>query len=138
MSNEEAKRIVTDGLKRRKADRQMAEQEAQLDQYEQDMIDACNANCADAKFQRQLKETGRLSRQQAESRRAARAEAQAKAQAREDAAVAACRYYGLSCMGILWLAAVTRLPLWAGAALALGLAVILAVYIFRLYFPIER
>lgn len=138
MNSEEAKRIVGAGLERRRTERQIAEQEACLEQYERDMIGACNEHCADAKIQRRIEETGRISKEQAETRRAARAEALAKEQAREDAAVAACRYYGLACLVILWLTAVTQFPIWAAVTLALGLGVFPAAYIFRLYYPIER
>ena len=138
MTNEEAKRTVSDGLERRRVQRQEAEQEALLEQYEQEQIRACNENCAGAKLQRRMEETGRLNREQAEARRAARAQAQAEEQAREDAAMAAVRYYGLACLGVIWLTAVTRFPFWAAVALMAACAVFPAVYIFRLYHPIER
>ena len=138
MSSEEAKQIVSAGSEQRKADRETATQEALLEQYEQEQIRACNENCAGAKLQRRMEETGRLNREQAEARRAARAQAQAKEQAREDAAMAAVRYYGLACLGVIWLTAVTRFPFWAAVALMAASAVFPAVYIFRLYHPIER
>lgn len=56
---------------------------------------------------------------------------------RDMKADAAVRYYGLSCLGILFLAAVTRFPLWAVLALSAGLGVILSAYIYRLYVPWE-
>lgn len=136
MSSEEAKHIVTEGLERRKDARQAGE--AQLEQYEQDQIAACNKNCADARKQRQDEEVGRLNREQLRARRRAREEAMAKAQAREDAAMAAVWYYGLACLMVLWVAAVTRFPFWAAAALIAGLAVFLAAYVFRLYYPIKE
>lgn len=136
MSSDEAKRIVSAGLERRKAARKEAEQEARLEQYEQDMIETCNKSCADAKEQRRLDDAGRLTRVQAEARRAARMEARAKEQAREDAATAAVKRYILICMAIFWLTAFTNLPVWAAITLSLGLAVFPVVYIFRLYFPV--
>lgn len=135
MSNEDARSIVAQGLERRK--QLFAEHEAALEQYEQDMIDTCNTHCADAKLLRQNEETGRLNREQREARRAARAEAQAKEQAREEATTTAVKRYILACMGIFWLTAFTHLPIWAAVTCALGLAVFPAVYIFRLYYPLE-
>lgn len=137
MSSEEAKRYVSDGLERRRAARQEAEQEARLERYEQEQIQFCNENCADAKVQRRIDETGRLNLERAEARRAARKEALAKEQAREDAATLAVKRYVIVCMVFLWLTAFTQLPVWAAVALDLGLGVFPAAYIFRLYFPME-
>lgn len=137
MSNEEARRIVSDGLAKRKADRLEAEREARLEQYEQDMIDTCNEHCADAKFQRRLEVIGRMSREQANARRAAREEALAKELAREEAATDAVRQYVISCMAILCLTIFTKLPVWAAVTLAAGLGVFPTAYIFRMYFPME-
>lgn len=137
MSSEEAKHIVNAGLERRKAERLEAEQEARLEQYEQDMIATCNENCADAKEQRRLEDTGRLAMEQAEARRAARKEALAREMAREEAATGAVKKYMVGCMVILWLTAWTNLPIWAAVTLALGLMVFPLTYIFRLYFPAD-
>ena len=138
MSNEEAKRYVSAGLERRKADRQAAEREARLERYEQDQLHGISENCADARMKREAQERTRQNVQQAAARRQAIARAQAERQRKEDAAMRAVRYYALACMVILWMAAWTHLPLWACAALAMGLAVILAAYVFRLYFPIKE
>lgn len=138
MSSEEAKRQVQEGLQRKRIQRKEAEKEARLEQYEQDQIKACNVNCADAKLQRKLEETGRLNREQAEERRRARQEAMRQEAIREDKAVHAARYYGLACLWILWLTAVTHLPVWAAFALIISTGIFPVIYIFRLYYPIER
>ena len=138
MSSEEAKRQVQEGLQHKQIQRKEAEKEARLEQYEQDQIKACNVNCADAKLQRKLEETGRLNREQAEERRRERQEAMRQEAIREDKAVHAVRYYGLACMAILWIWAMTRLPFWAAVTLILSIAVFPMAYIFRLYYPIER
>lgn len=137
MSNEEAKRIVSAGLERQRDARQTAEHEARLERYEMDQIRGISENCAGARMKREAEERTRQSIQQAEARRAAIAQARAEQQRKEDAAMAACRYYGLTCLGILWLTSMTHLPIWAAITLALGLGVFPAAYIFRLYFPIE-
>lgn len=138
MSNDEAKRIVRAGLERRRDARQLAEQEARLEQYELDMIETCNENCADAKIQRRMEESERLTREQMEARRAARAEALAKELAREEAATTAVKRYVIACMAILCMTIFTNLPMWAAVTLVVGLAVFPVAYIFRLYFPADQ
>lgn len=138
MSSEENKRIVANGLERRKAEREAAAQEAVLEQYEQEQIRACNVRCANAKRKRLDEETGRLYRAQMEAELAAEAAAEAKEQAREDAAHMAIRKYCYTCMGIAMVTTWTSLEWWAAAALIAGLAVFPAAYIFRLYFPVAH
>lgn len=138
MSSEENKRIVADGLERRKAEREAAAKEAELERYEQEQIHACNVRSANAKKKRRDEETGRLHRAQLEAALAAEAEVEAKEQAREDAAHLAVRRFCLCCMGIAMVTTWTPLEWWAAAALIAGLAVFPAAYIFRLYFPVAN
>ena len=138
MNSKEAKQIGADGLERRRDAREIADREAVLDRYEEDQIRACNIHFADAKYQRQLEETGRLSREQMAARRAARDKAQAKKIARELAAEDAVKKYITVCLAIFCLTIFTYLPVWAAATLALGLAVFPAAYIFRLYYPLDQ
>lgn len=137
MSSDEARRIVQIGLDRRKEDRDTAAKEARLEKYEQDQIHFCNVHSANAKEQRQLEETGRRNMQQYEARRASRQQALALELAREQAAIDAVRKYGVFCLEILCLTIFTHLPLWGAITTALGMAVFPAVYIFRLYYPLE-
>lgn len=137
MEFEEAREIVQSGLDRRKEDRKIAEQEDRLEQYEQDMIGACNVHCADVKKQRQLEETGRLNKKRLEAIRMAREKALALEMDREEKAVSAVKKYGVSCMSILCLTIFTSLPVWAAITLAFGLVVFPTAYIFRLYVPLE-
>lgn len=132
-----AREFVQSGLDRRKEDRKIAEQEGRLEQYELDMIGACNVHCADAKKQRQKEETGRLNKERLEAIRMAREKALALEMEREEKAVSAVKKYGVICMAILCLTIFTKLPLWAAITLAFGLAVFPAVYVFRLYVPLE-
>ena len=138
MSSNEAKQIVQNGLERRKAERDAAAEEARLDIYEQEQIRFCNANYADAKMKRDAEQKAQKSFQERAARREAMAKAQAQEAAREDAATAAVQYYGVGCLVILLVAAVTKLPFWAAIALIAGLAVFPIAYIFRLYNPIGR
>lgn len=137
MSSEEARRIVQIGLDRRKEDRDLVDQEARLEEYEQDQIHFCNAHFANAKEQRQQEETSRMYQQQYEARRVAREQAIALEQAREQAATDAVKKYGVFCLAILCLTIFTHLPLWGAITTALGMGVFPAAYIFRLYYPLE-
>lgn len=53
-------------------------------------------------------------------------------------AEAACRYYGIAVLLVILLTAVFRMNVFFAMALALGLAVFPAVYIYRLYNPLEE
>lgn len=136
MSNE-ARQIVQAGLDRRKADRETAAREAQLERYEQDQIRCCNEHSANAKVLRLMDETGRMQREQYEARRAARQQALALELAREEAATDAVWKYVVFCLAMLCLTIFTHLPLWAAITTALGMGVFPAAYIFRLYYPLE-
>lgn len=138
MSNEENKRIVTQGLERRKAEREAARQESRLEQYEQDMITTCNAHCADAKMQTRMDETGRLQRMEWEALRKSRREALRKEMEREADATDAVRRFCLICFAIAMVATWTPIEWWAAAALIAGMAVLHAVHIYRIYNPIEE
>ena len=137
MSNEEKKRIVAEGLERRKADRVEAEREAKLDSYEQDQLDAVHLNCEGATLKREAERNRQQERQERMARRQQWAAQAAHQQMLEDKSVAAVRYYGVLCLVVLLISALTRLPFWAAAALILGGTVFPIAYIFRLYNPIE-
>ena len=135
MSNEEARKTVQAGLDRRKVAR--AEREDRLEQYERDMISACNGRCADAKILRLADEAGRLPKEQAHARKMARLEAMANEREREVKAKYAVKLYALYCLGLLLLTTFTHLPIWAAIATTIGTAPFPAAYVFRLYFPAE-
>lgn len=137
MNSNEAKNIVLAGLERRKDERALAEREVRLERYEQEMIDTCNKNCANAKILRLTEETGLLQKEQMEAKRLARAEALAKEMEREEKAYTAVKRYIVACMALLCLTIFTYLPMWAAVTFALGLAVFPAAYVFRLYYPLE-
>lgn len=131
MNSNEAKQIVQNGLDQRKVMRQEAEREAIREKFEQDMISACNLHCADAKEKRERREAQKR-------RRAEEAASRAKAWELECKRAYACQLYGVLCLVILLIAALTKFPFWAALALIAGGAVFPLVYIFRLYNPIER
>lgn len=137
MSNDEARRIVTAGLERRKAERETAAREARLERYEQDQIRCCNEHSANAKVLRLMDETGRMQQEQVKARQAAKAEALAKELEREQAATDAVKKYGVFCLAMMCLTIFTHLPMWGAITTALGMGVFPAAYIFRLYYPLE-
>ena len=137
MNSNEAKNIVLAGLERRKDERALAERECRLERYEQEMIDTCNKNCANAKILRLTEESSQLQKMQMEEMRLARAEALAKEIEREEKACSAVKKYIVACMALLCLTIFTYLPMWAAVTFSLGLAVFPAIYVFRLYYPLE-
>lgn len=132
MSSEEAKNIVSAGLERRRIAR--TKQEAELEAQARQLRITINDNHATRTMTEKQKAEAAIAER--EKRAAARREARAAEAAREFAAEKAVRYYGLACLIILLLCALTKLPVWAAITLAVGIAVFPAVYILRLYLPL--
>ena len=130
---EENKRIVLDGLERRKAARNQARREARLNQFERDMISAVNKNRAGSVMERKLSDTGRIAQAEAAARQVARREARKKEWEREAAANNAIKMYVWCCLALLVLAILAPLPMWAAITTIAGLAVFPMAYIIRLY-----
>ena len=136
MGSKEARAFVQRGLDQRKAERQAAELENRLEQYERDMITACNErhtarlepvksgkDCCDKLAALEAKE----------ARRAARREAMERENRREKKATEAVKVYGAVCLGLLLLSAWSHLPLWAVLTVTMfGMSLPLA-YVIRLY-----
>lgn len=124
------RRAVQDGLKRRN-DR--------MESYEQDMIHACNKNCADAKKRREQEEIQHTAQAVSDQERKARARERLKAMQadsrKEQEATRAVNAYLFVISGLLLLAAITWLPFWAAITTALGLAVCLVCYLYRVFVP---
>lgn len=131
MFSDEAKRYVAAGLEQRSIARNEREREEKLEAYESDMISFCNKHSADSKKTREKKEKREINR-------AMRAEKRAAMQKKDEAAERACIRYGYTCVAILLLSAWTPLPFYAAMALIAGLAVFPTVYVFRLYYPIDK
>lgn len=124
----EAKQYVEAGLQRRREAWYTREQ--QLDHYEEDMISVCNQHCADTKKIRNQEEIRRIF--SAERRAAKQAQEQ-----REQNVATAIKNYLLFCLVSMMVTTWSPLEWWAALALMLGVAVFPAVYIFRLYYPID-
>jgi glutamyl-tRNA reductase len=133
VNNEDAKRIVSEGLERRRTDRNA--REAMLEDQARQLRLTINDNHTT----RTLTDAQRkaLAMEQARKRREARAANLAMEQAREESATLAVRRYGMACMGILLSAVLTPIPWWAAVALAAGLTAFPVAHIIRLYCPME-
>ena len=128
----ENRRIVEAGLQRR-ADRHNA--------FESAMLAAVSKNCAQAKDKR-LADTATLTAQvvtdeQRQERARARLKALQTAQKREHDVSRAMNVYMVIVIGLMLLSAATSFPYWTSITAALGLAVILAVRLYRIYVPLE-
>lgn len=133
---DEARQIVSQGLELRRIRRDEERKEAQLEQYEQDMITQCNLHCADARKDRLSMEENAARLNEAAARKAEREAARAKAREIENKASKAVENYGIASLVVMLGSSVTQLPFLVAMALILGGAVFPAAYIFRLYYPI--
>lgn len=138
MSSDEARAIVQDGLRMRKFRREQAAKEARLEEYEQEMISACNAHCEGAKRLRIKSEKESQGRVQLVEQRRYQRQQMLKKMERDARAVNAVRTYAFVCLVIMLVTVWTPFPWWAAVALTAGLAVCNAAYIFRLYVPWEE
>jgi hypothetical protein len=134
MSSNEARQIVEDGLDRRRKDR--IRRDAALENQARQLrltISGNHAMKTMSEIQRKAMEE-----EEARKRKAERAKAKADMEARDMKAEDACRKYGIVCLLIILLTAVSRMNVFFSMALTLGLAVFPAVYIYRLYNPLEE
>lgn len=121
MSSEEAKRYVSAGLERRKAERN--DREIQLEDQARQLRLTINDN-----------HTARTLTD-AQKRAKVKAERLAKAKARKDkenASILAVQNYARVCIGIILATLLTPFPWWAAIVLTAGLAVFPMAYIYRL------
>ena len=120
------RRIVQDGLNRRKLERQ-------LDAFEDEMIERCNEHFEDAYWQR----VAQFDREKCKARIVARAEQKAAAdRLRKDIALA-CLIFFTFAVVMLQLATWTPLPIWAALILVAFGALFLVSYLRDPYgFPI--
>ena len=134
MSTNEARKIVEDGLERKRIERE--QRDAALEDQARQLRLTISGNHAE----KTMSEIQRKAREEAEARerRAERVRARAARAYREMKAEQIVRSYGVLCLLILLLTAVTRLNILVSIALILGMAVFPAVDIYRLYFPAEE
>ena len=134
MSCDEARCVVTEGLERRKEARirRDAELETQARQLRQ-TISGNHAMKTMTEVQRKAMEA-----EEARKRRAERAKAKADLVIKDMKAQGAANKYGIFCIIMILLAAVSRLNIFVLLATVLGVSVFPAVYIYRLYNPLEE
>ena len=134
MSTDEARCIVTEGLEWRRAYRTKVD--AELEDQARQLRLTISGNHA-MKTMIEIKRKA-LEEEEARKRRAERAKAKADMVIKDMKAEDACRKYGIAVLLIILLTAVSRMNVFFSLALALGLAVFPAVYIYRLYNPLEE
>lgn len=134
MSCDEARNVVSAGLERRREDR-VRREKALEDQARQLRLTISGNHATKTMTEIQRKA---MEEEEARKRKAERAKAKADMEARDMKAEYACRKYGIVCLLIILLTAVSRMNVFFSMALTLGLAVFPAVYIYRLYVPLEE
>ena len=134
MSTNEARQIVTDGLERRKEDR--IRRDAALEEQARKLRMTISGNHA-LKTMTEIQRKA-LEEEEARQRKAERAKAKADLVIKDMKAEDACRKYGFAVLLVILLTAVSRMNVFFSLALVLGLAVFPAVYIYRLYNPLEE
>ena len=134
MSADEMRSVVTAGLERRKEDR--VRRDASLEDQARQLRLTISGNHA----QKTMTEIQRkaMEEEEARKRKAERAKAKAEMVIKDMKAEDACRKYGIVVLLIILLTAISRMNIFFSLALMLGLAVFPAVYIYRLYNPIEE
>lgn len=134
MSTEEARNIVTAGLERLKEDR--IKRDAALEDQARQLRQTISGNHAMKTMTEIQRKT--MEAEEAKKRRAERAKAKADMVIKDMKAEDACRKYSIACLVILILKAISKMNVFFTIALILGLAVFPAVYIYRLYVPLEE
>ena len=134
MSTEEARSIVTAGLERMKEDR--IKRDAALEDQARQLRQTISGNHS-MKTMTEIQRKA-MKAEEAKKRRAERAKAKADMVIKDMKAEDACRKYGIACLVILMLTVISKMNVFFSLALALGLAVFPAVYIYRLYVPLEE
>ena len=134
MSCDEARCVVTEGLERRKEAR--IRRDAELETQARQLRMTISGNHA-LKTMTEIQRMA-LEEEEARQRKAERAKAKADLVIKDMKAEDACRKYGFAVLLVILLTAVSRMNVFFSLALVLGLAVFPAVYIYRLYNPLEE
>ncbi len=134
MSADEARSIVTAGLERRKAYRE------QMDAALEDQARQLRLTISGNHAMKTMTEIQRMAMEEEEARKrkAERAKVKAELVIKDMKAEDACRKYGIVVLLIILLTAVSRMNVFFSLALMIAMAVFPAVYIYRLYNPLEE
>lgn len=133
MSAEEARNVVNAGLERRKEERER--RDAVLEDQARQLRQTISGNHA-TKTMTEIQRKA-LEEEEARKRKAERAKAKADMVIKDMKAEEACRNYGIVVLLIILLTAVSRMNVFFSLATIIGMAVFPAVYIYRLYVPLE-
>ena len=134
MSTNEARQIVTDGLERRREAR--VRRDAALEEQARQLRLTISGNQAE-KTMSEIQWKA-MEEEKARKRKAERAKAKADLVIKDMKAEDACRKYGIVVILIMLLTAVSRMNVFFSLALMIAMAVFPAVYIYRLYNPLEE
>lgn len=134
MSCDEARCVVTEGLERRREAR--IRRDAELETQARQLRMTISGNHA-LKTMTEIQRKA-LEEEEARKRKAERAKAKADLVIKDMKAEDACRKYGFAVLLVILLTAVSRMNVFFSMALILGMAVFPAVYIYRLYYPLEE
>lgn len=135
MSSNEARAIVQRGLDRRKAERQRAEQAAQMDRQECELFGIIEDNfvCSDA--MRRADDALRANREQVEERLANRR--MGRERRKKQSKIVSFLLWASCCLGLMWLTTWTQLPIYAAVTFAINSLAVLLAYLYRLDNPVE-
>lgn len=133
MNSQEAKEFVAAKLELRNAER--IRRDAALEDQARQLRQTISGNHA----QKTMTEIQRkaMEAEEARKRKAERAKAKAELVIKDMKAEEACRNYGIVVLLIILLTAVSRMNVFFSLATIIGMAVFPAVYIYRLYVPLE-
>ena len=134
MSCDEARCVVTEGLERRREAR--IRRDAELETQARQLRMTISGNHA-LKTMTEIQRKA-LEEEEARQRKAERAKAKADLVIKDMKAEDACRKYGFAVLLVILLTAVSRMNVFFAMALMLAMAVFPAVYIYRLYNPLEE
>jgi hypothetical protein len=134
MSCDEARCVVTEGLERRREAR--IRRDAELETQARQLRMTISGNHA-LKTMTEIQRKA-LEEEEARQRKAERAKAKADLVIKDMKAEDACRKYGIAVLLVILLTAVSRMNVFFSMSLILGMAVFPAVYIYRLYYPLEE
>ena len=134
MSSNEARKIVEDGLDRRREER--IRRDAALENQARQLRLTISGNHA-MKTMTEIQRKA-MAEEEARKRKEERAKAKLDMVIKDMKAEDACRKYGIAVLLIILLTAVSRMNVFFSLALMIGLAVFPAVYIYRLYNPLEE
>ena len=134
MSAEEARNVVNAGLERRKEERELRDAVLE-DQARQLRLTISGNHTMKTMTEIQRKA---MEEEEALKRKAERAKAKADLVIKDMKAEDACRKYGFVVLLIILLTAVSRMNVFFSLALMIAMAVFPAVYIYRLYNPLEE